>query len=196
MSELIVASRLLIESDYKYVYMSRVGVTCLNSHNQLVSFVLDPKESSYTVKVQEEIQNNMHMMVSHVFVGRYLEWLKAKEPFQIWRWHVDVYPAGEDAPMVYCHQVDTALRGDQIFRSSFEHVAGPDLANPSLLGMLFAADGVDTAMCMRNLVPERQAYRDNCDEVYHPGLTTVGMGILGQYDLLAQKPMQAQKWVM
>ena len=49
MTELVVSARIMIEEAVDYVYMSRVGITCLNRFGELISFVLDPNESPYTV---------------------------------------------------------------------------------------------------------------------------------------------------
>ena len=198
MSELIVPSRLIIEGDLKYVYMTRVGVTCFNADHDEISFVFNPKECSYTVQVQDDIDMGMHMVVSHSFVGRVMDLLHVTTPYQVWRWHVDVYPALHTEPTQYCQKIDSILKKDQIYRSSFEHIAGPELVNPHLLGMCFAAETIETAIFMRNLVPERDHYRETYEQLYHPGLTTVDMGILGQYDLLTQREqgIEDSKWVM
>jgi len=53
MTELVVSARIMIEEAVDYVYMSRVGITCLNRFGELISFVLDPNEAPYTVVVQD-----------------------------------------------------------------------------------------------------------------------------------------------
>jgi hypothetical protein len=198
MSELIVPARLMIEGDQKCVYMSRVGVTCFNAEREQVSFVFSPKECSSTVVVQENVEMGMHFMCSHSFVGRVMDLLKIAPPYQVWRWHVDVYPAGDNEPMLYCPRIDTVVKQDRIYRTSFEHIAGPELANPYLLCMSFAAETIETVSFMRDLVPERQTYRESYESIYHPGLATMDMGILGQYELLVQREqgIENPKWLM
>jgi len=199
MNELIVPSRLLIEDNLKYAYISRIGVTCFNDKGNLVSFVFDPKDCSYTVNVQENFDMGMHFMVSHTFVERFMKWLKIAAPYQVWRWHVDVYPIiTAETPTQYSQQVDTVIRDNQIWRTSFEHITGPELVTPALLGMQFAADTIEVAACPHELVPERRDYMDIFDQLYHPGCTTINMGILGEFDLMNQKELHSEKpkWIM
>jgi len=74
----------MIEEAVDYVYMSRVGITCLNRFGELISFVLDPNEAPYTVVVQDcLVLPGLHLMVSHVFVERYMKWAGLDEPFQV-----------------------------------------------------------------------------------------------------------------
>ena len=198
MSEVIAAARIKIEGSLEYVYMSRVGITCFNKRGELISFVLDPKESPYTVKVQETQEASMHLMVSHTFVSRYMEWAELdRMPYQLWRWHLDVYPPGREVPNLYCQQIGTSVQKDKIFRTSFEHLAGPELVNPFLLGMSLAADTIPTVLCPRDLVPERLRYQNDSEQVFHPGLAPLNLGILAQYDLLFHEPVEPQlHWVM
>jgi hypothetical protein len=81
----------------------------------LISFVLDPNEAPYTVVVQDcLVLPGLHLMVSHVFVDRYMKWAGLDEPFQVWRWHLDVYPPMGIVPVQYGVYGDAVLRKDRI----------------------------------------------------------------------------------
>jgi len=198
MSELIVSARIMIEEAVDYVYMSRVGITCLNQFGDLINFVLDPNESSYTVVVQDDmVLPGLHMRVSHAFVDRYMKWAGLREPFQVWRWHVDVYPPMGIVPVQYGEYSDAVLRKDRIFRSSFEQVGGPKLADPVLLGMEFAAGEIPTAACTCDLVAERRQYRRDSVFLPHPGNFDAKLGILVDYEAIVEhSEIPKQEWVM
>jgi hypothetical protein len=198
MTELVVSARIMIEEAVDYVYMSRVGITCLNRFGELISFVLDPNEAPYTVVVQDcLVLPGLHLMVSHVFVDRYMKWAGLDEPFQVWRWHLDVYPPMGIVPVQYGVYGDSVLRKDRIYRSSFEPVGGPELTDPVLLGMQFAAKDIPTAACTCDLVAERKLYRRNSPFLPHPGNFDARLGILVDYEsVLEQDKTPKQEWVM
>jgi hypothetical protein len=198
MTELVVSARIMIEEAVDYVYMSRVGITCLNRFGELISFVLDPNEAPYTVVVQDcLVLPGLHLMVSHVFVDRYMKWAGLDEPFQVWRWHLDVYPPMGIVPVQYGVYGDSVLRKDRIYRSSFEPVGGPELTDPVLLGMQFAAKDIPTAACSCDLVAERQLYRRDSPFLPHPGNFDARLGILVDYEsVLEQDKTPKQEWVM
>lgn len=197
MSELIVPNRMLIEDDASYCCSSRVGVTCKSGSGELLSFVMDPNESAYTVVLTNgEMLPGLSMVYGHVFIERYMKWAGIDQ-YQVWRWHVDSYPPAVLPPMLYGRYPDTAWRGDRIYRSSFEALGGPVLADPIELGMMFAACSVPTAACLLDLVPEREVYRRNAEVLWHPGVYDPKLGILVEYEdiLVTEKPAK-QEWVM
>lgn len=186
MDELIVAARIQIE-DARFFRMSRAGMTVQYPDNQ-TSVLFSPKDSPYTVKVQEVQMDDLYFAASHAFVGRFVKYARITKPFQVWRWHVDVWPTGEANAPLYAEFIEKQFRPEgNTYRVSFEHIAGPRLVNPYLLAMQIAGNEVVEAVVTKDLVPERLQYKDTYDVLPHPGAMPVELGILAPYEDLMQR---------
>lgn len=186
MSELIMCVRYLAADNNKSFKSSRCGITWREG-NDLKSVVFNPHTENYSVCIQDLEEPSMRHLVTHIFVSRWAKWKGIPDWYQVWRTHVDVWPAAEEAPFAYVKVLREEPYEGYMHRYAFEHVGGPQYITPEFMTMELAAGSIPEAHCDVDLIPERKQYAETCDMLHHPGLYPLDMGITGMYeDLLVR----------
>jgi hypothetical protein len=179
-----------------YVRASRVGVSYIDARGHTESLIFDPENPIYTVNISAVEEDGFFMRLLHIFVGRYLRHICFKGPFEVWRWHYDSWPRGEEAPPRYVSPVEFALEQEGCLRHSYEHLDGARIINPQMLTMELSGRSLPVANCDTDLVPERDSYRIDPPFLPFPGLEPEEMGATGYFeDLLKHDRPQPRVWV-